>query len=356
MRIAVTLAAALRARAGEGVSYRDGNEPGRSGWHEIVLRGVEGVELSSSTAPLQDMSDELRRYPADPTMAPPDMDRAAATIGIASAAAAAAPAPPAATTARLGLDAGVESITAYLRRGVAGDPVALALAFAVAVTLGAVHALTPGHGKTIMAAFLIGTNGGRSRALVLGLAVAASHTLGVIVLAAVILGASTAFAPERLYPVLSALSALTVVAIGAWLLRASVRERAHSREHAHGHEHDGLHAQGEGRAGWRALIALGVSGGLVPSASALIILLAALAVRRPDLGLLLVAAFGAGMAAVLVALGLALVGVRNVATHRRALAPIALRFRAYVPLVTAIVVLATGVVLSAQAAAQLVPL
>jgi ABC-type nickel/cobalt efflux system permease component RcnA len=242
-----------------------------------------------------------------------------------------------------------------VRRGAAGDHIALALAVAVAASLGAVHALTPGHGKTIMAAFLVGTRGGRSRALVLGLAVAASHTFGVFVLAALVLGASTLVPPERLYPVLSGVSAIIVVAIGARLLRVWARDRAHARDHLHGHEH--VHRRsGPGGAGWRSLVALGVSGGLVPSASALLILLAAVAVRRPDLGLLLVAAFGCGMASVLVGLGIALVGVRDAASRRPALVPVARRFGAYVPLATAIVVTVSGVVLSAQAIAGLVPL
>jgi ABC-type nickel/cobalt efflux system permease component RcnA len=200
-----------------------------------------------------------------------------------------------------------------------------------------------------MAAYLVGTRGTARHALALGLTVTVSHTVGVLALAGVIL-ALRLVTPESYNHATGILSGLVVIAIGLWLFarqglpvirkgladrrgpRDSVRAESHDHHHDHGHHHDhdaaeqgragasaiaGTHSHGGIRhthapgpdtpLGWRSLFALGLFGGLVPSINALIILLATLATGRALYGLVLVVAFGAGMALVLGGIGLGLV-------------------------------------------------
>jgi nickel/cobalt exporter len=216
------------------------------------------------------------------------------------------------------------------------------LAIAVAAALGALHAATPGHGKTIMAAYLVGTRRSIRDAVTLGLTVAVAHTAGVLALAAVVIGGATVFPAERIYPMLSAISAVVVVALGLGMLRRELAHRtAHDHEHAHAHT---------APAGAASLVALGLAGGMVPSASALVLLLGAVAAHRPELGVVFVAAFGVGMAATLVAAGVALVAAGHVLVR----APAAARLVRLVPLATAIAVLAVGLGLTAQSLSALI--
>ena len=301
------------------------------------------------------------------------------------------------------------------------DVAGLALALAIAVGLGILHALSPGHGKTIMAAYLLGSRGTVRTAVGLGLVVAFSHTAGVLALALLTLGASNLVPVERLYPVLGFVSGVIVIGLGAWLLwqrfvawHASpvmAPEHAHAAGHAHdhGHEHDARacarrtstqhqwhahdhgaaeahdhghdhadhhdhdhdHAREQGvavehghgpfrhrhevptqRTGWRGLAALGLAGGMVPSVSALILVLGAVSVGRPDLGVLLTLAFGAGMALVLGGIGvIAVVGGGMLSRAGRAYIPG--RLVAAVPMVAACLVLIAGLVMTAQAVVSL---
>jgi ABC-type nickel/cobalt efflux system permease component RcnA len=227
---------------------------------------------------------------------------------------------------------------------------ALLLALAAACAWGALHALTPGHGKTIVAAYLVGARGTPLHALYLGLTTTITHTAGVFALGLVTLLASQAVLPELLYPWLSFLSGLLVVGIGVNLfhsrLKAARRARLASEEDSHSHEQDHSHAghvhplhhpahhshshDGHphphphppehshlppGADGspvtWRSLLALGISGGLLPCPSALVVLLSAIALDRAMFGLLLVLAFSLGLAGVLTGIGLALVYTRR---------------------------------------------
>jgi ABC-type nickel/cobalt efflux system permease component RcnA len=188
--------------------------------------------------------------------------------------------------------------------------------------------------------------------LLLGLAVTASHSLGVLALAGIVLVAGGALPADRLYPVLSGLSGLLVVGIGAWLLIGCLRQRR-VHDHAHRHDHPHLHphphdAGGVGRGG---LLAIGLAGGMIPSPAALVLLLGAIAAGQPAYGLLLAVAFGAGMAVVLVALGLLVVRGRAqvVAVARRL--PALVRLAPAVPWVAAAVVLVGGIALTGGAVA-----
>lgn len=268
----------------------------RIGWVEMILTGgvAEGVP---STSP----SELLTRYPD--TSAP---DQRHATIAFTEKAGNAASSPEPETTA----------VTARLASAITSNGEAGGLlAMAAAIGLGITHALAPGHGKTLMAAYLVGRRGRPRQAVGLGLAVAISHTLGVAILGLVTAVASTTFQPDRVYPWLTTGSALIVTGLGVALLVKALRGRTHDHHHGHSHDHDHEHHHGHSHdhdhhhdvprdLGWRSLAALGLAGGLVPSASALVLLLGALAIGRPWFGLLLVFGFGVGMSLALVAAGL----------------------------------------------------
>src|SRR5207248_722005 len=195
-------------------------------------------------------------YPQDLLSSPLDMRAGVVDIGVGDAVGGAArDATPAGAS---GPERPVDPVTSLIA-GADLSALGVLIALLVACGLGVVHAVSPGHGKTVIAAYLVGTNGSRRQALVLGLVVALSHTAGVLVLGAVTLAASTAVAPERLYPYLSTAAGVIVLFIGATLVRNRIRSRRHG--HVHTHEH------ATGRLGWRPLLALGFSGGIVPSAS-----------------------------------------------------------------------------------------
>jgi ABC-type nickel/cobalt efflux system permease component RcnA len=251
------------------------------------------------------------------------------------------------------------------------NPALLIGSLLVAIGLGAAHALSPGHGKTVMAAYLVGTRGTTRQALGLGLAVTVSHTLGVLALAALTLAAANILPPERLYPILGVGSGGLVVLIGASLLVRRIKDLRHEHGHAHpdgghghgddghGHGHDDhghAHPHGDDPGAttgvsWRSLFALGLSGGLVPSASALILLLGSIATGRVAYGLVLVVAFGAGMALVLGGVGIALVHASRLAARLPAARRLGNRWALIQAGVAAIVVV-LGIVLTSQALTQ----
>lgn len=336
MRVTLRLGAAVVPRESDALTYRDANYPGRLGWHEIVLRGVGGIVLASSDTPAVDATDELRSYPADPAVAPRDQSAANATLRLGTISdAAPSVAGPIGAAGRFAVDRAADQLTGFLRGGASGDPLVLLAALAVAVALGALHALGPGHGKTIVGAYLVGSRGTPAHAVLLGATVTATHTVGVYALGLLALVAAEYVLPERLYPVLGLLSGLLVVGIGAALVRSRLGVLRGAREHDHGHLHNhggaGPHHHGETmprhevseRPSLRGLIGLGVSGGLLPCPTALVVLLAALSFHSVVLGMLLVAAFSLGLAAVLTGIGLALVAGRRYLSRTGAAARLA---------------------------------
>jgi nickel/cobalt transporter (NicO) family protein len=214
------------------------------------------------------------------------------------------------------------------------DPAVLAGALALAFFLGAVHALTPGHGKTIVAAYLVGSRGRLIDAVYLGGVVTLTHTASVFALGLAALYASQRIELDRLYRQLNLLSGLLVAAIGAWLLW----KRLH---HQHGHAHPHFHDP-DGKGG---LFSLGVSGGLVPCPEALVVLMISISLRRLAFGLAILVAFSLGLAVVLMVIGSAMVMA----------APMARRFTGdnrltrALPVASAVVVTLLGVAIAAQA-------
>ena len=215
---------------------------------------------------------------------------------------------------------------------------------AAAFGWGALHALSPGHGKTMVAGYLVGARGTPRHAAILGLTVTATHTVAVFALGLVTLAASQYILPEQLYPWLGVLSGLLVVGIGLTVMRSRFRRwrwRCAARP-ADGGARPRPRATGtttatttthhpDGPITMRSLIGLGVSGGIVPCPSALVVLIAAISQHRVGLGMVLILAFSLGLAATLTAVGLAVIyGGRLVTRLRpeRRMFGVALRRRA----------------------------
>jgi nickel/cobalt transporter (NicO) family protein len=311
--------------------YSDQTYENRIGWREIVVRGGDGVAIKNSTVPAEGVSDELRSYPKDMLSSPLDVRGATFTIvpGDGSVGNDTA----GRTAEQVGTSIGglTKRATDLVSVGRLSAAV-VALSMLAAFFWGAAHALTPGHGKAIVGAYLIGARGTAKHAGILGLTVTLTHTAGVFVLGAVTLYLSRYILPEVLYPWLSVASGALVVLIGLSLLYHRLEgmpqdkkvghthaEHAHA-EHTHGdhsHVHDGpthghTHVPADGsKITWRGLLALGVSGGLVPCPAALVLLLGAISLDRLGFGMVLVLAFSAGLAIVLTVVGLLMIYARK---------------------------------------------
>lgn len=226
---------------------------------------------------------------------------------------------------------------------------------AVAVVLGAGHALLPGHGKTLAATYLAGTRSTARHAVLLGLTTTLTHTLAVFGLGVLALVAARWGWSDQIYPVLSTVSGLVIVAVGSGLLlrhlqqlgSATPEDHPHA-DHEHGHTHGHpTHSHALDSASSPNLIALGIAGGLVPCPSALVLLLSAVALHQTVYGLALVAAFSLGLALVLVGVGLSVVYSRQW-FNRLPVPTVVLR---YLPIASAVMMMAIGAVLTAQAMA-----
>jgi ABC-type nickel/cobalt efflux system permease component RcnA len=208
---------------------------------------------------------------------------------------------------------------------------------------GAAHALSPGHGKTIVTAYLIGRRGRLRDAAVLGMIVTITHTIGVFALGLVTLALSQWIVPDRLYPWINMTAGVLVVTIGAAVLRTrAVHALAHRRGHGHHHHHH--HDDGSAITA-RSLLAVGISGGLLPCPSALVVLLAAISLHRLAFGLVLIVAFSTGLALSITALGLAAVLAKR-AFARRSFDG---RIVQALPALSAVVIVVAGVAMTARA-------
>jgi ABC-type nickel/cobalt efflux system permease component RcnA len=238
----------------------------------------------------------------------------------------------------------------------------MATGLAVAFALGALHALSPGHGKAIVAAYLVGTRGTIKHALFLGGMVTFTHTISVFALGFVTLFLSRQISPDKIFPVLGAVSGLTIVWIGATLLyerarrlRAGGDHHHHDHHHDHPHHHDHHHHHHahdhghshipEGEVTFASLVALGVSGGLVPCPSALVLLLSSIALRRVGLGLILLVAFSAGLALVLMAIGVIVIYAKHLLPGGKG-QPVPSAFR-LIPVFSAAVIVCIGLLMTA---------
>lgn len=258
-------------------------------------------------------------------------------------------------------------------------------AVGIAFVLGAAHALTPGHGKTIVAAYLVGSRGTLKHAAFLGAMVTFTHTISVFLLGMATLFLFQYVVPETVTRVLGAVSGISIVAIGGWMLYKRLNatsdthshdhhhdhSHSHDDDHGHGHDHDHGHSHdhhdhhhsGQDHAhshdhehgghehkhvpdevSWSGLVALGASGGLVPCESALVLLLSAIALRRVGLGLLLLVSFSLGLAIVLMGIGVLVIYAKNLLpeSKRGSRNP----FFRWMPVASAAVVLVLGLLMT----------
>jgi ABC-type nickel/cobalt efflux system permease component RcnA len=216
------------------------------------------------------------------------------------------------------------------------------LSLLVAAFWGAAHALTPGHGKALVAGYLVGTRGRPRHAFALGATVTVTHTAGVFGLGLVTLGLSTVVVPEQLYPWLTLVSGLLVVGVGAGvLLRRARHARGHYGHHGAHHHHD---HHGDD-IGLRGILGIGAAAGLLPCPSALVVLLSAIALHQLAFGLALIVAFSVGLAATITSIGLVAVLARRAFARARLDGPL---IRA-LPALSAAVIVAVGLVITVKA-------
>ena len=321
------------------VELRDRTFGDRVGWRAIVVRPGQGTAVRSSVF-AEDPTNGLRAYPKD-TIASP-LDQRAATFAVSPGGGTVkAPTPPPDYRGATG-DRAEDGFAGVFENAAAGDGVLLLLLL-VAFGWGALHALSPGHGKAMVAAYLIGTRGTARHAIGLGAIVTVTHTIGVFMLGFVTLLLSQYILPEDLYPWLNLVAGLLVVTVGLGVLRSRVRHaRAHHHHHHHHHDHD---HEIPDRVSWRGLAGMGAAAGLIPCPSALVVLLGAIAQHQVGLGLVLIVAFSLGLAATLTLLGLAVVYAKRVLTRVR----VPGRVMAALPAASAVLIVCVGLVLTAQA-------
>jgi nickel/cobalt transporter (NicO) family protein len=356
------------------ISFKDQTFAGRPGWKEIVATVGPGVALIASSVPATDKSQQLTVYPEDPTIIPPDVVSAGLKLKLSSGDSPAVSenggsprvsANGAFPPTDIRTQEHQEKLTQLLSSSTLNWSI-VAMAMIVAFGLGAFHALSPGHGKTVVGAYLVGTQGTARHAVLLGIIVTVTHTLGVFLLGFVTLYASQYILPEKLLPWLGFVSGLGVVIIGLGLFLQRYRNlylpqhshghdlahhhHHHHHDHAHDllghhehdhhhqhlddhHEHDqdhhhahpandhgpGLvhshgsvtHSHDYSQVRFRDILTLGITGGMVPCPSALVVLLAAISLNRVGLGLLMIVAFSFGLALVLIIIGLLMIYARG---------------------------------------------
>ena len=324
-RLEVILAGpTLRGQAS--IIYRDNNYKDRIGWKEIVV----GPKTRST-------SDELRAYPKDLLQSPLDITSVSTQLAPINA----PDVPPALSTGKTlqapdrVADAGFSSLIGRHHLSALVILASLGAAF----FWGMAHALSPGHGKTIVAAYLVGRRGTPWHAAALGVIVTATHTIGVFALGLVTLALSQFIVPEQLYPWLNLVSGVLVIAIGAAVFRSRFR---HRRGHAHDHHH---HHHEDEALSRRSLVAVGITGGLLPCPSALVVLLAAISLHRVPFGMLLIVAFSAGLALSITGIGLVAVFAKQIFKR----ASFEGRLVRLLPAASALVILAAGLAMTARA-------
>lgn len=361
-RLEIALASPpLQAGKQTRVEYRDMNFRDRIGWKEIVVHADAGARVRSASAPSGTISAELRAYPKDLLQSPLDVTQATATILTGSGPGVV---PLLHSRAQLDQRVGVRAVAdSGFASLIARDKLSLGfvlVSLLVALFWGAAHAFSPGHGKSIIAAYLVGSRGTPRHAVLLGLTVTITHTIGVFALGLITLSLSSFLLPDQLYPWLNLVSALLIVTVGVSVLRWRLRDwrrrsaplAAHTHDHAHphqdaaGHEHE----HPDPSLGLRRLLGIGISGGIIPCPTALVVLLAAISLHRVGYGLILIFAFSVGLAAAMTGIGLLAVTAKRL-FNRVNFEGGLLRL---LPAVSAIVVLALGLAMTARALPKVV--
>jgi ABC-type nickel/cobalt efflux system permease component RcnA len=354
-RVEASFLAHLPPRTGN-VELANGAFSDHIGWNAIQILPGEGTDVRSSV-PATDPTDGLRAYPQSLLSSPPDDRQASFEVTPGSGR---VTAPPGLSGDDATSDRSLDGFANALAGGNTHGLLVLVL-LAAAFGWGALHALAPGHGKTMVAGYLVGARGTPRHAAILGLMVTATHTVAVFALGLVTLAASQYVLPEQLYPWLGVLSGLLVVGIGLSVMRSRLaRWRAARAAHDAGHRHDRHGHEGhhhhhpDGPITMRSLVGLGVSGGIVPCPSALVVLIAAISQHRLGLGMVLILAFSLGLAATLTAIGLAVVFggrlITRLSPERRICGS---RFAGVLPALSASAIVLAGVLITSKAIPQL---
>jgi len=361
---------------------------GVPGWHEIVVRAATGATIADSSVPADDLTDELTTYPPDRLDDPLSIREATFRYALDDGTVAPSPSPSPTARGSSGAPTTTPGPTSAPDVTVPGsgrpeDPLvalvgpdvsllAALAAVGIALVLGAFHALSPGHGKTLVAAYLIGTRADLRQALGLGITVAVTHTAGVFLLGVATYLATEWIVPDRIVRWFSLATGVLVLLLGgilAWRAWQGCPGPA-GHDHAHGHGAQQAHASARARRrGRRAaevasvpvvvspmlrrrdVAALGVVGGLIPSGSALLLLLSSVALGQTALGVVLVLAFGIGMALVLAGISTGIVLMRRspLMGWERWRDPRLGRLARLIPLGSGVVVLAFGAILTFEA-------
>ncbi len=252
----------------------------------------------------------------------------------------------------------------------------LLITLAIAFIWGSLHALSPGHGKTMVVAYLVSSKANIQQAIFLGLMTTSTHTFGIFALGIVTLVLSKYILPEQLYPFLSLLSGLGIVIVAGWLLKKRVLDSSqhhhhhhhhhyhhegdrdnhhhhdshHLHQHSHNHSHSHLPStKEEGNAEWGTLISLGISSGLIPCPAALILLLGTISVGNISLGILLVLIFSFGLAVTLITVGILCIKAKTLFAK----IPDQINFTKTLSMVTPVIILIIGLIMTFKALLQL---
>lgn len=338
------------AEASGSVRYSDRNFPGRIGWKEVTAGSHDGVAIAGSTVPAASVSRELRAYPKDLLSSPLDVTRAVLTFHPGRGTIA-GPASGAETVKGAPIASG-GSFAGLVGRPL--TPLVLGLSLLLAFGFGAVHALGPGHGKTITAAYLVGQEARGRQAAAIGGAVALMHTASVLALGLVVFVMARSFPADEVYPWLTLGTGVVALGLGAGLLVARVRARRTGLDPWHGHAHvhhdERSHHSDHGPRviGGRGLLALAVAGGILPSPAAFVVLTGAVAAHRVGYGLALIFSFSVGLAASLMVVGLLALRARAVVTRS-----LAGRWVGVIPILSALVIVGFGFFFATKGIAQL---
>lgn len=378
MRIEMNLSANLSATSGK-IEYSDTNFADRIGWREVIAVPAQGTLFKDTTVPQVDQTSRLTKYSATATSNV--LNVTSATLNFAPGTAAPAPAAQTVPTDEGVVDWAKQRIDDVASL-ISQDNLsfgAMMIGLLIAFFWGAGHAMSPGHGKTVVAAYLVGTRGTAKHAALLGLTVTISHTVGVFALGFIVLFAANFIVPDMLYPVIGFASGMLIVVMGIVMFAQRFRMWRAERKGALAlaevhdeHDHDANfdptvpHSHGpgskphthapattsEGKISMKGLLTLGITGGIIPCPTALVVLLAAVAYHRVALGLAWIFAFSLGLAAVLTALGLMVVyGKGLLSRFDRAKFSFSSGIMARLPMASALIVAVLGFLIAYQALA-----
>jgi nickel/cobalt exporter len=338
------------------IAYSDHNDSDKIGWREITAAGEDGEAIKGSDVPVESVSDALLSYPQDLLSSPLHVTSMRASFAPGTSIGSTDQPSAAIDAARPGVD------TSPFASLVDNHGIVLVLlGFALAVAFGAWHALLPGHGKTLMAAYMVGSETKVRQAVAVGSAVAVMHTASVLGLGLLVITLEQTFRPEALYPWLGLLSGVVAIGLGAYLMVGRLaawsdarRDEAHEREHASGHDHDHSHGHSHGLpegvslTSKRGLLALALAGGILPSPSALIVMLGAIQAHRVGYGIGLILAFSVGLALALIVVSLGALRAREAIANR-----LSSFWGRLVPVLSASAIVGVGMFLAVRGAIQI---